>query len=84
MRDHGAKLVFFGGVVDGVKLALIGSPASLIGTAADSAANHSLNYYVLKFLSADAESAGDEDVNGYDEAAVDEALSAGVLPPTRL
>ena len=95
MRDYAAELVFFGGVVDGVKLALIGSPASLIGAAADTTANHSLDYYVLKFLSAAAERAGadaderqppgwprQEDPSGRYEKAVDEALNAGVLPGT--
>jgi hypothetical protein len=51
MQDYWAELALFGGVVDEVKLALIGSPASLIGAAADASANHSLNYYVLKLSS---------------------------------
>lgn len=83
MQDYWAELVVFGGVVDGVKLALIGSPASLIGAAADSTANHSLNYYVLKFLSEAAEDAQGRGGEGEYEKAVDGALRAGVLPPTR-
>ncbi|MFJ5034568.1 DUF7019 family protein [Streptomyces sp. NPDC088560] len=84
MQDYAAKLAFFGGVVDGVKLALIGSPASLVGAAADTAANHSLDYYVLKFLRQQAENARGSDDGASYEAAVDGALNAGVLPPTRL
>ncbi|MEU6578309.1 SAVMC3_10250 family protein [Streptomyces sp. NPDC046805] len=85
MRDYAAELAIFGGEVDGVKIALIGSPASLIGVAADTAANHSLDYYVLKFLRGEAESArgSSEGWTPY-EAAVDGALNAGVLPPTCL
>jgi hypothetical protein len=84
MQDYAAELAFFGGVVDGVKLALIGSPASLIGAAADTAANHSLDYYVLKFLRQQAENAREGGDGASYETAVDGALSAGVLPPTRL
>lgn len=43
MRDYAAELAVFADVVDGVKLALIGSPDSLVG-AAGTAANHSLDY----------------------------------------
>jgi hypothetical protein len=85
MQDYAAELAFFGGEVDGVKLALIGSPASLIGVAVDAAANHSLDYYVLKFLSGEAELArGSRKGWRPYEAAVDGALNAGVLSPTRL
>jgi hypothetical protein len=85
MQDYAAELVFFGGVVDGVKLALIGSPASLIGAAADATANHSLNYYVLKFLRDNAErTQGSSERERYEyEQAIDDALGVGVLPPTR-
>jgi hypothetical protein len=62
--DYAAGLAFFGGDVDGVKVGLIGSPESLIG-ATDSAANHSLDYYLLRFLNSVAEEqpsdSGDED-----------------------
>ncbi|MFJ2558896.1 MULTISPECIES: DUF7019 family protein [unclassified Streptomyces] len=85
MQDYAAELAFFGGEVDGVKLALIGSPAGLIGVTADTAANHSLDYYVLKFLRGEAELArgSSEGWTPY-EAAVDDALNADVLSPTRL
>ena len=85
MQDYAAELVFFGGVVDGVKLALIGSPASLIGAAADATANHSLNYYDLKFLRENAESTQeDSETQRYEyEQAIDDALEVDVLPPTR-
>jgi hypothetical protein len=82
MEDYAASLAVFGGVVDGVKLVLIGSPTSLVGAAADSTANHSLNYYTLKFLGKDAEHGQiSSQEEGY-EAAVAEILRPGVLPST--
>lgn len=84
MQDYAAELAFFGGEVDGMKLALIGSPASLIGAAADTAANHSLDYYVLRFLRQQAEDAQESESGASYEAAVEAALTDGVLPPTRL
>jgi hypothetical protein len=68
MKDYVAELVFFGGIVDGVKVGLIGSPASLVGAAAKSDANHSLDYYVLKFLRS---AAGDDDDAAESEEAAD-------------
>jgi hypothetical protein len=66
MKDYVAELAFFGGIVDGVKVGLIGSSASLVGAAAKADANHSLDYYVLKFLRS---AAGDDDES--EEAAAD-------------
>jgi hypothetical protein len=78
--------------VDGVKLALIGSPTSLIGAAADAAAEHNLDAYTIQFLRRTAESApgerlprgpgGTGEAESY-EAAIDETLELGVLPPGR-
>lgn len=89
IRNHqgvAAELAFFGGNVDGVKVGLIGSPASLIGAAADTAANHSLNYYMLSFLRSAAEGASPEDPFAGEtyERLVDHALQDGTLPPGRL
>ncbi|NEA21217.1 hypothetical protein G3I70_01700 [Actinomadura bangladeshensis] len=82
MADYVASLAVFGGVVDGVKLALIGSPASLVGAAADTTANHSLDYYVLRFLGEDAENGQASSSAETYEAAVEETLNPGVLPST--
>lgn len=85
MRDYAAELAFFGGVVNGIKIGLIGSPASLIGAAADVAANHSLDYYTLKFLNAAAQGPFPDDVSAdrQFETALDQAMDAGMLPPTQ-
>lgn len=85
MRDYIAELAFFGGDVDGVKVGLIGSPASLIGAATDTAANHSLDYYLLKFLSRAAErdaSTHPSEDQTY-ETAVEQALQDDMLPPNQ-
>lgn len=85
MRDYVAELVFFGGDVDGVKVGMIGSPASLIGAAADTAANHSLDYYTLKFLNRAAERDVSKEASADQtyEMAVEQALQDDMLPPNQ-
>lgn len=63
IRDYAQGLAFFGGDVDGVKVGLIGSPESLIG-ATDSASNHSLDYYLLRFLDTVTEDEFDDHAEG--------------------
>jgi hypothetical protein len=89
MRDYAADLAVFAGVVNGLKLALIGSPASLIGAAADTEANHSVDYYLLRFLSDAAESLPSEEDLSQDDRqrfghAIDRALSVGLSLPAKL
>lgn len=89
MQDYAADLAVFAGVVNGLKLALIGSPASLIGAAAAAEANHSVNYYLLRFLSDAAESLPSEEDLSHDDRerfgrAIDRALSVGLSLPAKL
>jgi hypothetical protein len=89
MQDYAAELAVFVGVINGLKLALIGSPASLIGAAADAEANHSVDYYLLSFLSNVAESLPSENDLSHDDRryfnrAIDSALTVGLsLPSSR-
>ncbi|MBD2054566.1 hypothetical protein H6F88_00725 [Oculatella sp. FACHB-28] len=50
VSEYAADIVFFGGIVSGKTLALIGSSTSVIGEADRADANHSLSYYTLEFL----------------------------------
>lgn len=89
MEDYGASLAVFVGVVNGLKLALIGSPASLVGTAADADANHSVDYYLLRFLSEAADALpSEEDLSASEreffEHAIGRALNVGLSLPTSL
>ena len=82
------RLAFFGsGDVDGVKVGLIGSAASLVGTPdTDADADHSLNSYQLMFLGNVAEEDSLEEiaamVRNHDVAArvLDVVFEVGVLP----
>ncbi|OEU90155.1 hypothetical protein DB35_02230 [Streptomyces abyssalis] len=90
VHEYASQLAFFGGPVDGVRCALIGSPDSLVGAAPKAGANHAPYYYTLKFLNALAsapewqQATGEPDYYSYPEA-VDIALQAlSSTPPTRL
>lgn len=87
LENYAANLAVFVGLVNGLKLALIGSPASLIGAAAQADANHSVDYYLLRFLGEAAESLpAEEDLNEHErqffEHAIDRALTVGLSLPT--
>jgi len=89
LQDYAADLAVFAGVVNGLKLALIGSPASLIGAVANAEANHSVNYYLLRFLSHTAESLPSEEDLSHDDRqrfgqAIDRALRVGLSLPAKL
>ncbi|MGW6459909.1 DUF7019 family protein [Streptomyces sp. NPDC055078] len=82
LRDYAAELAVFAGVVDGVKLALIGSPDGLVDTTWEAATDHGLDYYLLQYLRQDADSARrrTEEPPGLSwEAAADSLLAPGVL-----
>jgi hypothetical protein len=93
INDRDAEFAFFGGVVDGVHVGLIGSADSLVGAAQNADADPSLDHYTLGFLryaakvgeSADGEEskeAGAFDDDRYEVAAtmaITDALESRVL-----
>jgi hypothetical protein len=96
VADYAASIAFFGGTVGSKKVALIGSPSSLVG-AGSTDANHSLDYYTIKFIrDASAHDQSDDldmrfraavEYSQFDEKielAVDEALKSVIGPPRRL
>jgi hypothetical protein len=50
LRDYASDIALFVGCVDNRTIALIGSSESLVGAARTSDAQHSLDYYTLRFL----------------------------------
>ncbi|MBD2111279.1 MULTISPECIES: DUF7019 family protein [Cyanophyceae] len=60
VSEYAADIVFFGGIVNGKTIALIGSSTSVIGAAERADANHSLNYYILEFLKSAIETEEDK------------------------
>ncbi|MFF4322952.1 DUF7019 family protein [Streptomyces sp. NPDC001568] len=84
LRDYVAELAVFAGVVDGVKLALIGSPDGLLDATWEARTERGLDYYLLQSMRQDADNAraGCEERPGPSyAAAVDSMLEPGVLPP---
>ncbi|MGH9215183.1 MAG: DUF7019 family protein [Acidimicrobiales bacterium] len=83
VTEYAADLAVFAGSAGAVKLGLIGSPESLVGSVASKKANHSTYYYTLEFLNglaSDRFEARERPpyCNSYAEA-IDIALAA--LPP---
>lgn len=87
VHEYASDLAFFGGIVDGVKVGLIGSSASMVGGVPRSDANRGVYYYTLKFLNrlADTETAAADQppYMSYSEA-IDIALSAIPSIPHRV
>lgn len=85
--EYASELAFFGGVVDDVKVGLIGSPASMVGEVSRSEANHAPYYYTLTFLNRIAGSDSevvDEPPYYSHSAAIDIALDALPATPYRV
>ncbi len=55
VEEYASDIVFFGGMVSGKRLALLGSRESLIGEVKTSQANHATYYYTPKFFNEIAE-----------------------------
>lgn len=91
VTEYAADLAVFAGSVDGIKLGLIGSSESLVGSAITKEANHSPYYYTLRFMKDLAEDEPDSSVvaerppycDSYSEA-IDIALAALPSPTYRL
>ncbi|GAB2701570.1 DUF7019 family protein [Nocardia thraciensis] len=63
---HGYReLAMFAGILDNVKVVLIGSASSMVGAAADATAKHNIDYYFVKFLSYAAKDGLEPEFNGY-------------------
>lgn len=89
IEDYAASIAIFAGYHAGKKIALIGSPYSLLGAPSEiNTENHGLDYYLIEFLKEHAKS--DEPIGSKIpfsetlEQAVDKALSAIVTPPRRV
>lgn len=97
VTDYAASIAFFGGIVGGKKVALIGSSSSLVGAAKVAEADHRLDYYTIKFMAemsegrlhdkfraAPPEPAEIEDDLRSLEESVEQALGDVNTPPRRL
>lgn len=81
VSEYASEIAFFGGIVGGTKLGLIGSSASLVGAVERADSNHAPYYYTLKFLNRAVVAEGIEGAPPYYSfsEAVDIALKS--LPP---
>jgi len=67
VSENASDIAFFGEIVNGIKIGLIGATSSLIGEVSITEANHAPFYYTLKFLNQITEAGNETNESpGYD------------------